>query len=106
MAAVAFVQLASFSSQARVIKFYDVSTNSIHVGDSLVLYLEPSNLWDSNCIAVWMRSPHKMLGHLAREAACDLAPLLRSGLSASGLVELILVIYLSNISLVIIFTVL
>ena len=83
--AAAFVSLASFSSQARGIKFYDVSTSSICVGDRLEFRLEPSNKWDSNCIALWLaRSPPKMLGHLAREAASQLASLLRCGLSASG----------------------
>ena len=86
MAAATVVRLASFSSQARGIKFYDVSTSSIRVGTSLLFYLEPSNPYDSDCVAVWMcGSPRtKMLGHLARETACHLAPLLRSGLVATG----------------------
>ena len=83
--AAAPVSLASFSSQARGIKFYDVSTSSICVGDRLELRLEPTNEWDSDCIALWLScSPPKMLGHLALEAAKQLAPLLRSGFSASG----------------------
>ena len=80
------VSLASFSSQARGIKFYDVSTGSICVGDRLELRLEPTNEWDSDCIALWLSccSPPKMLGQLALEAARQIAPLLRSGFSASG----------------------
>ena len=77
--------LASFSTQVRGIKFYGVPTNLIHVGSSVCLCLEPFNPHDSNCIAVWMGSA--MLGHLARETACDLAPLLRRGLVASGYVS-------------------
>ena len=84
--AAAPVSLASFSSQARGIKFYDVSTSSICVGDRLELRLEPKNEWDSDCISLWLSccSPPRMLGHLAVEAASQLAPLLRSGFSASG----------------------
>ena len=78
-------QLASFYSQVRGIKFYDVSANSTSVGTRLTFHLEPSNPRDGDCIAVWMRSPRAaMLGHLAREAACHLAPLLRSGLVVTG----------------------
>lgn len=83
------VQLASISSQARGIKFYDIPTNSIHVGTSLLFLLEPSNPWDANCIAVWTCTKAaslatRKLGHLARETACKLAPLLHSGLVATG----------------------
>ena len=84
--ATATVSLASFSSQARGIKFYNVSTSSICVGDRLEIRLEPLNEWDSNCIALWLTCcpAPRLLGHLAREAAGQLAPLLRSGFSASG----------------------
>lgn len=79
--------LASFQSQARGIKFYQVSTQSICVGDHLTLHLDPSNAWDSNCISLWMHSLHvppRMLGNLAKETAFVLAPLLRSGVVATG----------------------
>ena len=83
----AAVSLASFSSQARGIKFYGVSTTSIRVGESLDLRLDPSNHHDGNCVALWLTrswSSPTMLGNLAREAAFHLAPLMRSGLSVSG----------------------
>ena len=81
----AAVRLASFSSQVRGIKFYDLSSTSVYVGTSLAFHLEPENSRDNNCVAVWTRStPSAMLGHLARETACFLAPLLRTGLIASG----------------------
>ena len=76
--------LASFSSQVRGIKFYNFSSSSASLGTSLVFQLEPSNARDDNCVAVWTRSPRAMLGHLAKETACHLAPLLRTGLSATG----------------------
>lgn len=79
------VRLASFSSQVRGIKFYDLSSSSISVGICLAFCLEAENPWDGDCVAVWTRStPIAMLGHLARETACHLAPLLRSGLEAIG----------------------
>ena len=77
--------LASFLSQARGIKFYQVPISSIVVGDLVSINLDP-NAWDSNCISLWTRSAHgsRMLGHLAKETAALLAPLLKSGLVASG----------------------
>ena len=80
-------ELASFSCQARGIKFYEVSTSDINVGDHLQLILEPENPWDSNCIAIMMSyssSSQRKLGHLAREASCHLAPLISAGFQASG----------------------
>ena len=78
-----FHQLASFKSQARGIKFYDVSASDLDVGRTFHCQLEPSNEYDSNCVALWVDS-HSMIGHLAREAANYLAPLLREGFEASG----------------------
>ena len=74
----------AFSSQAREIKFYNVPTGMIQVGDSLYCRLEPTNRYHSNCVALWLSSPSMMLGHLVGEAACHLAPLLRCGFVASG----------------------
>ena len=45
--------------------------------------LEPTNRYHSNCIALWLSWPSMMLGHLAGEAACHVAPLLRCGFVAS-----------------------
>lgn len=71
--------LATFYSQARGIKFYGTPS----VGGHFLCELEPSNPHDDNCIALVM--PPLTLGHLAREAALHLAPLLRSGLSVRAL---------------------
>ena len=71
-----FYQPASFKSQARGTKFYDVS--DLDVGRTFHCQLEPSNK-----VALWVDS-QSMLGHLAREAANYLAPLLREGFEASG----------------------
>ena len=77
--------LASFCLQARGIKFYSVPTRSIRLGDSLHFHLEPTNFWDNNCVSIWICSLlRKKLGHLAKESASVLAPLLRAGLSAAG----------------------
>lgn len=79
-------ELASFSCQARGIKFYEVETSEIAVGDLLNFQLEPDNEWDSNCISIWVTGSGsaRKLGNLAREAAVYLSPLLSSGLQASG----------------------
>ena len=77
--------LATFFSQAKGIMFYDGPTTRVRVGDSVSLHLEPYNPHDSNCVGIWLRSsPPKMLGHLAREAAGCMAPLMRTGLLVSG----------------------
>ncbi|ORU95139.1 MAG: hypothetical protein A6F71_10855 [Cycloclasticus sp. symbiont of Poecilosclerida sp. M] len=75
--------LASFSAQARGIKFYDVPLPEISVGDHFSCVLEPLNPWDANCIALKL-SPTRTLGHLAREASVHLFPLLTAGFEASG----------------------
>ena len=79
--------LASFRSEARGIKFYDVLTSEVCVGQSLHFQLEPLNPYDSDCVAVYLggcSDSESMLGHLAREAASYLAPLLREGFQGLG----------------------
>ena len=85
----AFMELASFSSQARGIKFYDVATTDINVGDHLIFLQETDNLWDMNCICLMISQAAglKTLGHLAREAASYLSPLISAGFQATGLVK-------------------
>ena len=46
-------------------------------------YLEPSNPFDSNCIAL-VAGLYAKLGHLSRETAQHVAPLLRAGFEANG----------------------
>ena len=74
--------LATFSTQARGIKFYRVSTESIVVGGLFTCHMEPFK--DPDAICLRMSSPPRMLGHIARETAAHLAPLLRVGFEASG----------------------
>ncbi len=75
-------QLVSFRSQARGIKFYDVPTSAVFLGQSFHCQLEPTNPYDCNCIELLVGSGK--LGHLAREDASFLAPLLREGFEACG----------------------
>ncbi len=80
MLSMASVTLASFVSQARGIMFYDALALT---GQAFSCCLEPYNPYDVNCVALMLLG-HKMLGHLAREAAQLLAPLLRAGFQAHG----------------------
>ena len=81
---VAFVPLASFLCQARGIKLYDAPISMVLPGVSLGVELESSNLYDANCISLSLLPNGLKLGHLAREAAAHLAPLLRCGCQATG----------------------
>jgi hypothetical protein len=72
----ASVSLASFQSQARGIKFYGVPTTHVYVGLPFACRLDAFNPFDANAISLTVGS-HLVLGHLAREAAFYLAPLLR-----------------------------
>ena len=81
----ACVCLASFISQARGIMFYGVSTSEVAPGMLLRCYLEPTNPYDGDCVALVVGPfGNTVLGHLAREASLHLAPLLRKGLEATG----------------------
>jgi hypothetical protein len=79
MATSASETLASFSSQARGIMFYGTA----YPGQHFRCCLEPFNYHDADCVALLV-APHQKLGHLAREAAHFLAPLLRAGFEAQG----------------------
>ena len=83
MAGAAVCELASFSSQARGIKFYEVSISEINVGDHVHLNLEPDNNWDSNCIALMIAYSSRQK-NLAREASCHLSHLISAGFQASA----------------------
>ena len=76
---VSAIPLASFCCQARGIMFYDTTLSMVVPGTLLRVVLEPSNPYDVNCVALWLTSHGLQLGHLAREAAACLAPLLRIG---------------------------
>lgn len=81
------VLLVSFILTVRGVHFYDVSVSAVSGSERLVLQLETTNRYDSNCVAVHLKSSpffSNMFGHLAREDAAYLAPLLQSGLSATG----------------------
>ena len=78
--------LATFTSRVRGVRFYDVPSSTLTAGSSVVLQLEPTNPYDANCVAVFLRSSFfsDKLGHFAREDVAFVAPLLRSGLHATG----------------------
>ena len=60
--------------------FYGASAT---VGQHLRCCLNPSNPFDTDAVSLFV-GPHQRLGHLAREAAHHLAPLLRAGFQANG----------------------
>ena len=76
-------ELASFSSQARGIIFYDVPRSDIREDLKFRCELEPFNARDKDSV-VLKCSPTATLGHLVREASVHLAPLLRNGFRAEG----------------------
>ena len=57
----ALTTLATFNSEARGIKFYGAS--SVFVGQHLRCMLEPSNLFDSNAVALFL-GRHLCIWHL------------------------------------------
>ena len=75
--------LALFSCQCRGIKFYDLSDVSVRQGDRIIFVREPHNPWDSNCVAVFSRGG-TMLGHIAKEAAEWLSPMLLGPFRITG----------------------
>ncbi len=77
------VPLCQFRSQARGIKYYDVPMSAVCLGVTFSCVPDPINLFDSNCIDLMGESSDK-LGHLAKEDASVLAPLLREGFEARG----------------------
>ena len=79
----AAVSLCQFTSQARGIKFYDVPMSAVRLGVTFTCSLEPTNYFDTNCIALMVGSSCK-LGHLAKEDAIVLASLLHQGFEARG----------------------
>ena len=48
-------------------------------GDPVALVREPGNRHDRNAVQVWWRNAHQ-IGHLSRDDAADLAPLMDRGL--------------------------
>ena len=75
--------LAFFSCQCRGIKFYDLSDIGARQGDGVVLVREPHNPRDSNSVAVFLRGG-AMLGHVAKEAAKWLSPMLLGPFRITG----------------------
>ena len=81
--------LADFVCQCRGIKFYDLKSVGTRWGDRVRLVKEPTNSHDPLCVAAWVTgtlgaasrtsrtlTPPLMLGHVAREAARWINPLL------------------------------
>lgn len=75
--------LAFFSCQCRGIKFYDLSDVSVMQGDRITFVREPHNPRDSNSVAVFSRGG-TMLGHIAKEAAEWLSPMLLGPFRITG----------------------
>ena len=77
--------LATFLSEAKGIRFYDVPL--ANVGLRFCCELEPFNAKDHNSVCLKC-ARFRMLGHLAKEASDFIAPLLKSGFVADGYVNL------------------
>ncbi len=67
--------LAFFGCQCRGIKFYEWGEASSEVSRLLYFRRDPGNFHDSNCVEVRVKAGWK-LGHVAKEAAEWLSPLL------------------------------
>lgn len=57
----------------------------LHAGMPLRLIREPDNRYDRNAVAVWCNG--KKIGHLSRELAADIAPLMDKGIDVGGTIE-------------------
>lgn len=79
--------LVSFSCECRGVKFYDLRSVGAEWGTNLELVKEPTNPHDPLCVAAWVpgipgerghraRRRRHMLGHVAKEAARVLSPLI------------------------------
>ena len=65
------------------IKFYDLLDVSVSQGDRISLVREPYNARDSNCVAVFSRG-RTMLGHIAKEVAEWVSPMLLGPFRITG----------------------
>lgn len=75
------------------LQFYDYATRDDLIGDVIPgfgdrvqLVREPRNIHDEHAIQVMWRDGRIMLGHLSREVAADLAPVIDSGVLLRGYV--------------------
>lgn len=57
----------------------------LHAGMPLRLIREPGNQYDRNAVAVWCNG--KKIGHLSKELASDIAPLMDKGIDVGGTIE-------------------
>ena len=78
-----FCYVASFAPKARGIILYEV--DHITIGTSINLRLNPYNVYDINCMELLITG--RKLGHLCKEAACIVPPLMRQGLSIKDFVH-------------------
>ena len=73
--------LAYFGCKCRGVKFYDLKSVGARWWTRVTLVREQSNPYDRLCVAAWVpgeRSPRQLqLGHIAKEAAKWLHPLLQ-----------------------------
>lgn len=73
------VELTFFRTQCRGVKFYSLKEEAVHFWSKAYLVRKPFNVKDPNCVEVQVRCSDghvKMLGHITKEAAEWLSPML------------------------------
>ena len=71
------VLLASFSARVRGVKFFGLRGGDGWFWERAEVERDPGNSYDANCVEVLVRG--RRLGHLAKEAAEFVSPLLAAG---------------------------
>ena len=66
------ILLAFFATKARGIMLYEV--DRITIGTSINLRFDPYNVYDINCVELLIAG--RKLGHVCKEAACIVAPII------------------------------
>lgn len=61
-------------SKVRGVTFYQIQFDTIRINDELVWQRDPGNQYDRNAISLWHNE--NQVGHIAKEIAAELAPLL------------------------------
>ena len=82
------LKLAQFITQAKGIRLYEVDCSRVQVGMTVILRRSPSR-YDINAVDLLVTSLHGNLffGHLAKEAAQFISPLLLKEFNVTGLVK-------------------
>ena len=67
------------------VKFYDLRDSGASRGEPVVLWRQPSNVFDVNCIEVRLARGRLLVGHLEAAVAARLSPLMRDfGVDVAG----------------------